>query len=297
MDLSSLEIFRTVVREGSITRAAEQLHRVQSNVTTRIRQLEASLGVTLFLRDHKRLALTPAGETLLGYAERLLNLAGEARDAMQPTAPRGRLRIGSMESTAASRLPLPLAQFHQQWPEVQLELTTGSTQALIDQVRTFALDAALIAGPIDDPTFEAVPLYIEELVIVTSRNHPPIRHPDDVQVKTLIAFENGCAYRRFAENWFAGATGSRPERVLELGSYHAMLACVAAGAGIAVAPRSVLELHSSAASLATYSLGDAGQVPTLLIRRHDYNSPAFEALRQILQTEVFSAEAPGKVSV
>lgn len=285
MDLSSLEIFRMVVREGSITRAAEQLHRVQSNVTTRIRQLEASLGVTLFLRDRKRLTLTPAGETLLGYAERLLNLAGEAREALQPTAPSGRLRIGSMESTAASRLPLPLAQYHQRWPAVQLELTTGSTQALIDQVRIFALDAALIAGPLDDPAFEAVPLYIEELVIVASLNHPPIRCPADVQGQTLIAFENGCAYRRFAENWFAGASGGRPERVLELGSYHAMLACVAAGAGIAVAPRSVLELHRGAASLATYALGAVGQVPTLLIRRCDYHSPAFEALRQILQSE------------
>lgn len=75
MDLASLEIFRTVVREGGVTRAAAQLHRVQSNVTTRIRQLEASLGVPLFVREGKRMVLTPAGQTLLTYADDLLRLA------------------------------------------------------------------------------------------------------------------------------------------------------------------------------------------------------------------------------
>ncbi|WP_211442887.1 LysR substrate-binding domain-containing protein [Collimonas humicola] len=287
MDLLSLEIFRTVVREGGITRAAEQLHRVQSNVTTRIRQLEQSLGVSLFSRNNKRLVLTPAGETLLGYAERLLNLAVEAREAVQPAVPQGRLRIGSMESTAASRLPLPLARFHQQWPAVQLELCTGPTQQLIDRVRAFTLDAALVAGPLDDPLLAALLLYAEELVLLAPRSHPPISGPDDLQTHTLIAFENGCAYRRHAENWLASGSipGRRPDRILELGSYHAMLACVAAGAGIALAPRSVLELHNCSESLAIYPIGPAGQIPTYLIRRHDYSSPAFDAFSQILQSE------------
>lgn len=287
MDLLSLEIFRTVVREGGITRAAEQLHRVQSNVTTRIRQLEQSLGVSLFSRNNKRLVLTPAGETLLGYAERLLNLAVEAREAVQPAVPQGRLRIGSMESTAASRLPIPLARFHQQWPAVQLELSTGPTQMLIDRVRAFTLDAALVAGPLEDPQLTILPLYAEELVLLAPRNHPPISSPDDLQTHTLIAFENGCAYRRHAENWLASGSipGRRPDRILELGSYHAMLACVAAGAGIALAPRSVLELHNCSESLAIYPIGPIGQIPTYLIRRHDYSSPAFDALSQILQSE------------
>ena len=192
-----------------------------------------------------------------------------------------------MESTAASRLPLPLARFHQEWPAVQLELSTGATQQLIDRVRAFTLDAALVAGPLDDPLFEMLPLYAEELVVLAARNHPPISGPDDVQSRTLVAFEHGCAYRRHAENWLASGSvpGRRPDRILELGSYHAMLACVAAGAGIALAPRSVLELHNNTQSLATYPIGPAGQVTTYLIRRHDYSSPAFDALSQILQAE------------
>src|SRR4030081_282738 len=89
MDLSDLLIFSAVVREGGVTRAAERLHRVQSNVTTRIRQLEEDLSVALFIREGKRLHLAPAGQVLLDYAERLLALADEARGAVQDARPRG----------------------------------------------------------------------------------------------------------------------------------------------------------------------------------------------------------------
>src|ERR1700739_1689943 len=101
MDLSDLRIFTTVVREGGITRAAERLNRVQSNVTTRIRQLEEDLDVSPLIREGKRLHLAPPGQALLGYAERLLALADEARAALKDPRPRGVFRLGAMESTAA----------------------------------------------------------------------------------------------------------------------------------------------------------------------------------------------------
>jgi DNA-binding transcriptional LysR family regulator len=102
MDLSDLRIFAAVVREGGVTRAAERLHRVQSNVTTRVRQLEEELGVDLFLREGKRLRLSPAGQILLPYAERLLALAEEARGAVQDPRPRGVFRLGAMEARPRS---------------------------------------------------------------------------------------------------------------------------------------------------------------------------------------------------
>lgn len=91
MDLEDLRIFRAVVREGGVTRAALRLHRVQSNVTTRIRQLEQSLGVALFIREGKRMLLSASGRVLLDYAERLLDLAEEARAAVTEGVPRGRM--------------------------------------------------------------------------------------------------------------------------------------------------------------------------------------------------------------
>jgi DNA-binding transcriptional LysR family regulator len=285
MDLAALTIFRAVVRENGITRAAAKLNRVQSNVTTRIKQLEEQLGTELFIRDGRRLVLTPAGETLLPYAERLLALADEARQALRESRPSGRLRLGTMESAAASRLPGLLAHYHQSWPEVALELETGTSGRLIERVREYEVDAALIATPLEPEwagdLFEAVPVFREELVMLTPRGHRPIREARDIALSTLIAFERGCAYRTYVEKWYL-EHGIRPARVLELGSYHAIVACVAAGAGVAVAPRSVLELQHDMNNIAIHSLADLGAIDTLLVWRRGHFSSALKALREAL---------------
>lgn len=286
MDLSALTIFRAVVRENGVTRAAAKLNRVQSNVTTRIRQLEETLGTDLFIRDGRRLVLTPAGEALLPYAERLLALAEEARHAVTENRPQGRLRLGTMESTAASRLPRVLATYHQRWPEVTLELATGVTRTLVESVRTFEVDAAVIARPIEPDTlsaeqFESVPVFHEELVLVTPRGQHPVATARDVTGLTLVAFERGCSYRSYAMRWYE-LQGIRPARVLELGSYHAIIACVAAGAGVAVAPRSVLELAHLDGQVDLHPLGELGQVDTLLVWRKGHFSAALNALRDLL---------------
>jgi len=285
MDLAALTIFRAVVRENGVTRAAAKLNRVQSNVTTRIKQLEEQLGTELFIRDGRRLVLTPAGETLLPYAERLLALADEARHAIKDARPSGRLRLGTMESVAATRLPGLLAHYHQTWPDVALELETGTTGKLIDRVREFEVDAAIVATPLDPgwigDMYEIEPVFREELVMLTPRGHPPIRHASDVTLSTLIAFETGCAYRTHVEKWYMDR-GMRPARVLELGSYHAIVACVAAGAGVAVAPRSVLALLPESNDIAVHALDELCSIDTLLIWRRGHFSSALNALRGML---------------
>ena len=280
MDFVALEIFCAVAAEGSVTRAAQRLQRVQSNVTTRVRQLEDAVGCTLFLREGKRMALTPEGQTLLAYAQRLLALAEEARQALQPSQPQGRLRLGAMESTAASRLPGPLARFHGQWPGVALELSTGASQDLLDRLRAHTLDAVLIAWPPgqpSDPALDAVPVFCEELLLALPAEHPPISGPQEVQPGTLAAFERGCSYRHIAQQWLAARTP--PLQWLELGSYHAILACVAAGNCVGVVPRSVLELARTPPALHLHPLQS---VDTLLVRRAGYRSAALDALQQAL---------------
>jgi len=286
MDLSALTIFRAVVRENGVTRAAAKLNRVQSNVTTRIRQLEETLGTDLFIRDGRRLVLTPAGETLLPYAERLLALAEEARHAVSENRPQGRLRLGTMESTAASRLPRLLAAYHQRWPQVTLELATGVIRALIESVRTFEVDAAVMARPIEPDAlaaeqFESVPVFEEELALITPRGQHPVAMGRESAGLTLVAFERGCAYRSYAMRWYE-QQGIRPARVLELGSYHAIVACVAAGAGVAVAPRSVLELARLDGEVDLHPMGELGRVDTLLVWRKGHFSAALDAMRELL---------------
>ena len=135
MELAELRIFRAVVNEGGVTRAAERLHRVQSNVTTRIRQLEEKLGTELFIREGKRLRLTPSGQVLLGFADRLLALADEAGAAVLDPRPRGTFRLGAMESTAAVRLPEPLSR-------IPSALSAGDARASDGQSRSFVAGGA-----------------------------------------------------------------------------------------------------------------------------------------------------------
>ena len=282
MDLANLHIFRSVVRAGGVTRAAEQLHRVQSNVTTRVRQLEADLGVQLFIREGKKLHLSPEGKLLLDYADRLLDLAQEAREALQDAKPRGRLRLGSMESTASVRLPVPINQYLSRYPEVSLELRIGTPRELAAAVREGDLDAALVAEPIADAPFEKIPLYDEELVIIAAANHPPIKSPRDVNGRPVLAFEAGCPYRQRLEDWFAGS-GEMSDRIIETSSYHAILGCAVAGMGISMVPRMVLKTFPDVKLLSVHAIPPQfGIAPTVLIRRKGAASPKVNALIEIL---------------
>ena len=245
IDLESLKIFRTVVDEGGVIRAAYKLNRVQSNVTTRIRQLEEHLGRRLFRREGRSIRLSAEGQTLLAYADRLLRLADEAVSEMRTGKPKGVFKLGSLESTAGSRLAPILSRYHALYPNVTVELATGTAGALVTQVMNFELEAAFVSEPFTAPGLEARPVFEERLVLVTSKAIHRVSGPTDIRRSTLIAFAQGCSYRRRAEEWLGGAN-VMPERVMEFASYQAMIACVAAGSGFAVVPKSVLQaLHAS----------------------------------------------------
>jgi DNA-binding transcriptional LysR family regulator len=284
MDLSDLVIFRAVVREGGVTRAAERLHRVQSNVTTRIRQLEEDLAVALFIREGKRLHLAPAGQVLLGYAERLLALADEARGAVQDAKPRGTFRLGAMESTAAVRLPGLFSEFHRRHPAVVLELRTGNPQVLGSAILAGELDAALVAEPIADAPFEKTFAFDEELVIVAAEGHPPIGKKAAGLPRTVIVFEHGCPHRKRLEDWDASRR-EMPERTIEIASYHAMLGCVVAGMGISLIPSSVLATFPERKRLSVHRLARSENcAQTVLIWRKGAGSANVMALEEILRS-------------
>jgi DNA-binding transcriptional LysR family regulator len=236
IDLDSLHIFRTVAQEGGVIRAAHKLNRVQSNVTTRIKQLEQRLGRTLFRKQGRGLVLSPEGQLLLGYAQRLFHLADEAENELRSGQAMGVLRIGSLESAAGSRLAPILSRFHRQHPGVVVELSTGTTGALLRRVAAFELEAAFVSEPFTPNGLASMKVFDEELVLITGKDVPPVKRAAELAGRTLIAFANGCSYRKRAEEWL----GAAPARTLELASYQAMIACVAAGTGFAVVPRSLL---------------------------------------------------------
>jgi len=282
VELTELRIFKAVAEQGGITRAAAALNRVQSNVTTRLKQLEERLGARLFHRQGRRLVLSSEGRLLLDYAERLLRLSAEAQAALKGHAPQGVLKIGALESTAATRLPAVLARYHRDYPAVRLELATATTGALVDKVRREELEAAFVAEPFAAGGLQTRHVFTEELVLVTARDHPRVVAPGDLASRTVLAFPTGCSYRRRLELWL-GRSHLAAERVMEYGSYHAIVACAAAGAGIAVVPKSVLRATGMEAQVALHPLPPKiAQAKTMLVWRCGHQSVPLEALRKAL---------------
>lgn len=277
--------FKSVVDTGSVTQAAKQMNRVQSNVTTRIRNLEDRLGVQLFLRHGNRLKLSAEGEVLRGYAERILRLSSEAESAMLMRAPQGTLRLGTLESTAAARLPPVLSRFHERYPGVLIELVTGSTSRLLDMVQRYEVDAALISEPFNAPELATQEAFDEELVLIAARSAKDVLDPKQLSRCTVIAFSTGCSYRRILEEWFA-STGVAPHRIMEMASYHAIVACIAAGTGIGIMPRSILKAVHAEPSLQALALPRRyAEVTTHLVWLPQQKSASTEALRQMLAIE------------
>jgi len=270
LDLQALRIFKAVVDEASVTRAAKQLHYVQSNVTTRLQQLEAELGVSLFNRVGGRLVITPAGQTLSGFADRLLRLAQEAKlSVMADGVPRGALAIGSMETTAAARLPRLLADFHQRFPDVELTIETGPTEHLVQRVVDYKLDAALVGGDVEHPALERRPVFDEELVLITTKSHAPVAAPRDVADAMLLAFRTGCSYRKRLELWLQSG-GVVPRRTLEFGTFEGIVGCVAAGMGVSLMPRVLVEQRGLRDSVGLHTVPSRyGRIQTMMVWRSD----------------------------
>jgi LysR family transcriptional regulator, cell division regulator len=282
VDLRDLKIFTTVAKEGSITKAAQQLDYVQSNVTSRIQQLETELDTPLFYRHSRGVSLTSAGEILLQYATQVLHLCAEAEKAVRDHAtPHGPLRIGSMETTAAVRLPAVLAAYHRQYPEVDLSLKTGTTDELIRAVLHRDLDGAFIAGHIDHPQITQETVVTEELVVISNTKEDPKDMFQDLRRRTLLVFRAGCSYRAKLEQWLT-FEGIVPAKVMELGTLDGILGCVQAGLGISLVPKSVALQKQNSAPLFLHEIPEQfAKVPTVFIRRQD--ALVTSALREFLR--------------
>ncbi|MEW5249761.1 LysR substrate-binding domain-containing protein [Microbulbifer sp. 2201CG32-9] len=289
MDLETLKIFDVVAAELSVTRAASRLGRVPSNVTTRIQHLEAELGAELFIRTGKRITLSTAGQRFLEYAQRLLALADEARHVVGGGSSGGTLRIGSMESTAASRIAAPLASFNRANQATRLEVSTGPSAQLVEQVRNGKLDCAFVALPpaikgepgLAEMDLQGFPVWQEELLLLLPATDVAATTPEQVLTRSLAAFRLGCTYRTIAEDRLGIVAGGE-WRIQELGSYHAMVAAVAAGSCVTLLPRSVLELSNVPADLASL---DLGSINIHLIWRSGYGIPAFQKFVQLFMQE------------
>jgi LysR family transcriptional regulator, cell division regulator len=279
MELTDLLTFSTVARLGGITRAADELNTVQSNVTQRIKALEAEIGAALFERHSRGMSLTGAGRRLLPYAQRMAALSREAVLAARDDGePKGPLSIGSMETTAAVRLPTLLAEFHRRYPAVRLTLRTAPTADLVAAVLDGSLDGAFVAGPIEHGELISTLAFREELVLVTAqrwKNLAALRAGTPESGPTALVFRTGCTYRQRLEQAFVEFGWPSAAR-FELGTLDGMIGCVAAGMGVSLLPRAVVERSDQRKNVSVHALDASwSHVDTLFIQRrsaHQYSA-------------------------
>lgn len=270
MDIRDLQIFLAVANEGSITKAAEKMEYVQSSISIRIQQLEKELKTALFRRGRQGVRLTTSGEALKSYAEKIVFLTQEAeRVVADNSIPRGPLRIGSPETTAAIRLPSILTDYHKSYPEVDLTLKTGTTEELIHFVLKYELDGAFVAAPVDHAELDVTEVGVEELAFISGGQFPSIDQPEHLRNLTLLVFRVGCSYRRKLEDWLH-LQGIIPAKIMEFGTLEGILGCIQAGLGVSLLPRSVVERAMVQYNLRIHQISDKSYLtPTLFIRRKD----------------------------
>lgn len=290
MDLSDLAFFSAVARCGSISKAAQQLNTVQSNVTMRIKLMEERLGTPLFNRHSRGVSVTNAGQRLLPYAEQIAALVADAtRAACDDGTARGPLPIGAMETTAAVRLPPVLAKFHAQYPDVGLDITTGPTATLLEKVLDHSLSGAFVAAPVAHPELVATPVFREELVLAMAKSWPDIAsYRQANRTLTVVVFRSGCSYRQRLEQ-YVSSQGWLPVRRLEFGTVEGILGCVAANVGISLLPRAAITRSAIGKSVRIEAIPQReAMVDTVFVQRRDAYAGA--AMRAFMASCTDAAE-------
>ncbi len=293
MDPRHLRTFRAVARAGSVTRAAALLDYAQSSVTAHIRALEDDLGVPLFDRTTRGMALTDAGARLLAYAETILRLVDEARaEVRRESELYGALTIGSSESLCVYRLPGVLAAFRMRHPGVRLTVQTGPCAALYQGVREGTLDMAVVMDEPGPPEgLVAEPLRREPALVLAPPRHlvaqRPRVAPADLAGEPLVVTEAGCSYRELFLRTLTDA-GVHPPEIAAFASVEAVKHGVMAGMGVTLLPAVTVAPEVATGQLAAVRwTGPEYRLMTQVVRRAGHwVSPAVRAAVHLLHASV-----------
>ncbi|MBS4178645.1 LysR family transcriptional regulator [Lederbergia citrea] len=267
MELKNLYIFLKVVEQGNISKAAKELNYVQSNVTARIKKLEEELHTPLFHRHNRGIVLTPEGKKLLVYAEKIVSMVTDMKRAFRsPDIPVGKLDIGSVETVI--KLPLILSKYNKKYGHIDLSLTTGVTEQLIDDVLNYRLDGAFVtAGSLSNhPDLVQYDVFEEELVLVSDADAGTI---DELKMKPFLVFHSGCGYRAKLMEWLRDEQVA-PSKLMELGTLETILGSVYSGLGVTFVPRSTVEHHESRGLIQCHKVPQQySRIKTVFIRKKD----------------------------
>jgi DNA-binding transcriptional LysR family regulator len=237
-----LQVFHAVAKQSSFTKAAETLFMTQPAVTFQIKQLEEHFNTRLFDRGHGKISLTPAGEVVLDYAERILSLSAELDTRISELTGeiQGLLLIGASMTIAEFMLPRVLGEFKSAYPGVKARLTVANSETIEHGVAAHSLDIGLIEAPSHLPSLSTEECCEDELQVVCSPAHPLAKlksvTPKQLLQHAYISREPGSGTREVTDSYFRHA-GFAPEElntVMELGSPDAIKGVVETGLGFAV---------------------------------------------------------------
>ncbi len=273
MDLQSLRTFKMVMDLGSVTAAAELLNTVQPNVTARIRKLEGELGVSLFLRAHRRLIPTHEAVTLLDYANAMLSLEQAAKGAVNPRD-QGHIRLGLVDTQAAHLLPIFMTRYRKQHPDAEISVDTGVSGFLNRGVEECRLDAAVVVDrrkrSTDQDNLTTHMLFSEPLVYIAPKGLSRLEQALELPIMVLI--QEGCGYRNFAIDWYRAQKLIAP-KVTEISTLDGILACIKAGLCASVLPKSIVQNFDLENRTAIFALpGENAEINIALVHRPEFKN-------------------------
>ena len=241
MDLYKLKTFKTVALFLNFNQAAKSLNCAQSTVSAQIKSLEDEIGELLFRRIKKRVALTAAGEKMLGYADKLLSIEEEAiADLSGKREPRGTLSLMVPEAVASSYLPNLLGDFMDDCPAVNFDISNCSESCLENDLQTGSVDLAFVfSDTIHSSTLNSEKILSTRLLMAAAPEHPlagkKTIDTSDLQSQTIFLLKAGCGYGlRFRQ--MLNTNIIKPASVLELTSVEAIKKCTGRGLGLAILP-------------------------------------------------------------
>ena len=257
-----LQVFYTVARHLSFTKAAEQLFMTQPAVTFQIKQLEEQFSARLFERSHGKIALTPAGRLVMDYAGRILGLSEEmeTRVAELNGTMSGPLLLGASTTIAEFILPRILGEFKVEHPQVHTHLTVGNSEMIESRVADHALDLGLIESPSHLPALATEVCCEDELVLICQPVHRFAKaaavKAQDLAGEPFVSRELGSGTREFMDQYLRSC-GVAPEDlnvVMELGSPEAIKGVVETGLGVSIVSHATVVKELKLGTLAAVRL-------------------------------------------
>lgn len=237
-----LQVFHTVARLLSFTKAAETLHMTQPAVTFQVRQLEEHFNTRLFDRTHNRISLTEAGHCVYRYSDRIFQLYSEMESAVREMTGdiSGVLIIGASTTIAEYMLPALLGDFKKQYPDVNVQLKVSNSEGIVQMVENNTIDLGVVESPVMNKNLVVEVCRMDELVGVVSPRHP-LADRGSISLEELLGFpyicrEEGSGTREVINEYMTGqgVNASQVNVSMELGSPESIKGAVEAGMGVSV---------------------------------------------------------------